>query len=140
MNLNGIRLLNISFLITNNYADYKHLNRMIEFYDYHHKIASANPAEYLSNPINAYLMTKRLTEDWQRAETTMTYDVSASVLKNITEYRKRIKFPTTNDLHGAALALARLQSAYNLETSDMASGFLAGIKYRYLSKEIIRLY
>lgn len=105
-------------------------NRMIEFYDYHHNIASENAAEYLSNPINAFLITKRLTEDWQSVETTMKHDVSASVLKNITEHRKIIKFPTINDLHGAAQALARLQSAYNLETSDMASGYLSGIKYR----------
>lgn len=39
-------------------------------------MASANVGEYLSNPINAYLMTKRLTEDWKKVEDTMTYDIS----------------------------------------------------------------
>lgn len=54
-----------------------------------------------------------------------------AIIKNITEQKELIKFPTLDDLHGAALALARLQSTYKLETNDLANGILGGVKYRY---------
>ena len=45
--------------------------------DYHreHSDAAADISTYLSNPINAYLLTKRLTSDWKQVETFMSFDV-----------------------------------------------------------------
>lgn len=53
----------------------------------------------------------------------------AGVMEKIAEHQKSIKFPNINDLNGAATGIARLQSAYNLDTRDMASGILNGVKY-----------
>jgi prolyl 4-hydroxylase len=40
-----------------------------------------------------------------------------------------MKFPTEEDLNGAAVALTRLQDTYRLDTSSLARGELNGIKY-----------
>jgi prolyl 4-hydroxylase len=37
-----------------------------------------------------------------------------------------IKFPTTEDLNGAAIALMRLQDVYRLEPRDIANGHIKG--------------
>lgn len=42
-----------------------------------HKEAESDVSGYLSNPINAYLLTKRLTSDWKSIEAVMTYDVGS---------------------------------------------------------------
>lgn len=44
-------------------------------YQKEHEEASADISEYLANPINAYLLTKRLTSDWKQIENLMEYDV-----------------------------------------------------------------
>ena len=40
-----------------------------------HEEASQDVQGYLSNPINAYLLVKRLTTDWKEVETQMVDDV-----------------------------------------------------------------
>lgn len=44
-----------------------------------------------------------------------------------------LKFPSEEDLSGAAVALMRLQDTYNLDTSSIARGELNGVQYRYVS-------
>lgn len=50
---------------------------------------------------------------------------------NITNYRSEnlLKFPTDEDLNGAAVALMRLQDTYKLDTSSVARGELNGVQY-----------
>ncbi|CAB0000627.1 unnamed protein product, partial [Nesidiocoris tenuis] len=48
------------------------LKRKAEEYKKEHSLASADVSEYLSNPINAYLLVKRLTTDWTTTESLMT--------------------------------------------------------------------
>lgn len=50
-------------------------------------------------------------------------------MANITSYRGYLKFPTDEDLNGAAVALTRLQDTYNLDTSSLARGELNGVQY-----------
>lgn len=50
-------------------------------------------------------------------------------LQNITVMRETLKFPTEEDLTGAAVALMRLQDTYQLETSSLARGELNGVQY-----------
>ena len=126
---------------------------MIE-YQREHAEAAADITSYVSNPINAYLLTKRLTTDWKQVENLMAHDVGAGnvlhletknfcsnylsitpfilldFLTNITNYRNILKFPSDEDLNGAAVALMRLQDTYNLDTSSLARGELNGIQYR----------
>lgn len=50
-------------------------------------------------------------------------------MKNLTQYRSLLKFPTDEDLTGAATALIRLQDTYKLDTASVARGELNGIQY-----------
>lgn len=43
-------------------------------YKVEHRLASEHVGEYLSNPINAYLLVKRLTTDWKAMERLMSLD------------------------------------------------------------------
>lgn len=50
-------------------------------------------------------------------------------IENVTNYRNVLKFPTDEDLNGAAVALTRLQDTYNLDTASVARGELNGVQY-----------
>ena len=50
-------------------------------------------------------------------------------MANITNSRIDLKFPTEEDLNGAAVALMRLQDTYKLETAQVARGVLNGVQY-----------
>ncbi|CAG5107262.1 Similar to phy-2: Prolyl 4-hydroxylase subunit alpha-2 (Caenorhabditis elegans) [Cotesia congregata] len=101
----------------------------VENYSREHEEASRNIQQYLSNPINAYLLVKRLTTDWKRVEELITEDVGKAFVANITISRSDLKFPTDEDLNGAAVALMRLQDTYKLDTSQVARGVLNGVQY-----------
>ncbi|XP_068979809.1 prolyl 4-hydroxylase subunit alpha-1 isoform X1 [Bombus flavifrons] len=105
------------------------LRKNVEDYAKEHEEASRNIQQYLSNPINAYLLVKRLTTDWKRVEELITQDVGKSFVANITNSRSDLKFPTDEDLNGAAVALMRLQDTYKLETAQVARGVLNGVQY-----------
>lgn len=55
--------------------------------------------------------------------------VFSDYLANITQIKETMKFPTDEDLNGAAVALTRLQDTYRLDTSSLARGELNGVKY-----------
>lgn len=44
-------------------------------YTREHEKANENPTEYLANPINAYLLVKRLTTDWKATEELLRDDL-----------------------------------------------------------------
>lgn len=50
-------------------------NRRITEYKKEHDEAAIDISAYVSNPINAYLLTKRLTSDWKIIEQAMTNDI-----------------------------------------------------------------
>uniref|UniRef100_A0A336MJ28 procollagen-proline 4-dioxygenase n=2 Tax=Culicoides sonorensis TaxID=179676 RepID=A0A336MJ28_CULSO len=105
------------------------LRRKVSEYKREHNEAATDVSSYLSNPVNAYLLTKRLTVDWREIESVMTFDVGSAFVANITRYREVLKFPGDEDLNGAAVALMRLQDTYNLDTHKVAQGELNGVKY-----------
>lgn len=105
------------------------LKRHFSEYVKEHEEASQDVQAYLSNPINAYLLVKRLTTDWKSVESQMVRDVGEGFVENITNYRSVLKFPTDEDLNGAAVALMRLQDTYKLDTASVARGELNGIQY-----------
>ncbi|GLV45494.1 prolyl-4-hydroxylase-alpha EFB [Carabus blaptoides fortunei] len=105
------------------------LRRFAEDYQRQHDDASADVQTYLANPLNAYLLVKRLTTDWRQVEALMASNVGADFIANISSYREVLKFPTDEDLNGAAVALTRLQDTYKLDTASLARGELNGIQY-----------
>lgn len=111
---------------------------------------------YISNPINAFLLTKRLTYDWDKLEQIIATDLGngiflisklyakfknnlikyLEILENVTRYKNEFNFPTEEDFRGATIGLQRLQQTYKIAASSMADGELNGIKYRYNVYEI----
>ncbi|GMT24855.1 hypothetical protein PFISCL1PPCAC_16152, partial [Pristionchus fissidentatus] len=86
--------------------------------------------EFVTNPINAYLLIKRLTSEWGEVEKIMKQNEAPLFIQNITQRRieNEIKFPKEEDLSGAATALLRLQDTYKLDTHDLANGKILGDK------------
>lgn len=107
----------------------EYLRRKMSEYQREHEAAANDVSAYLLNPINAYLLTKRLTTDWRDVEQVMTLDVGSQFVKNVTDYRTILKFPTDEDLAGAANALIRLQDTYGMKTEEIARGKLNGIQF-----------
>ncbi|KAH9490051.1 Prolyl 4-hydroxylase, alpha polypeptide, partial [Bulinus truncatus] len=107
---------------------------LAEDYEEHSKKSLQNLDKYLGNPINAFLLIKRFTLDWDR-------DVLPVLVNNTWDsmYREieqvRTDLPTQEDLKGAASALMRLQDTYQLDTSKIAHGDLRGIISPVLSAE-----
>lgn len=48
-------------------------------YEKEHNEAASDIAAYVSNPINAYLLTKRLTSDWRVIEQVMVHDAGSGM-------------------------------------------------------------
>ncbi|EFX85841.1 hypothetical protein DAPPUDRAFT_208740 [Daphnia pulex] len=107
----------------------KRLRGYLEDYESMYQEASADVSKYLANPINAYLLVKRLTSDWKQVEGVMTQNVGPAFIQNITQHRSVLRFPSDEDLNGAAAALMRLQDTYKLDTHALAEGKLLGKKY-----------
>jgi len=84
-----------------------------------------NTEAHLHNPVNAYLVVKRLTLDWRKVESVITENVGAQFVQNIT-LSEDLRIPDDEDLTGAAMALIRLQDTYRLDTGDIARGEIAG--------------
>lgn len=57
---------------------YPFSNSKVDEYQHVHEEAAADIVAYLSNPINAFRLTKRLTTDWREVETLMLDDVGSS--------------------------------------------------------------
>lgn len=82
---------------------------------------------YISNPINAFSLLRRMHEDWQEWNVFMETSVGQSQVKFFNKARQEL--PTTADLYEAYSSMYRLQKAYNLTVKDMSRGILNGKQY-----------
>lgn len=97
-----------------------------------HDAASRSPEAFLANPINAYLLVKRLTVDWTDLQHTMTDNsMGKAMLTNLTKMAELLRWPDEEDLNGAAVALMRLQDTYKLDTAQLARGQILGKLHAY---------
>lgn len=104
----------------------KVLRNLAEDLDRHSQKANKNPEDHLSNPINAYLLIKRFTSDWNNIlEEQLKSRPMEEFLDKLNS--KTQNFPTGEDLNGAGTALLRLQDTYALTTDKLARGDLQGI-------------
>uniref|UniRef100_A0AC35TZT5 Procollagen-proline 4-dioxygenase n=1 Tax=Rhabditophanes sp. KR3021 TaxID=114890 RepID=A0AC35TZT5_9BILA len=83
---------------------------------------------YITNPVNAYTLIKKMSNDWTIIQTLMNDNKAEHFIKEVKDQRaaKTIKYPGEEDFNGAALALIRLQETYNLSTTDLADGIILG--------------
>lgn len=104
------------------------LKRFAEEYVSRNTHAEEVGPEFVTNPINAFLLIKRLTSEWKKVEEIMRNNKAEAFIKNITDTRARseVKFPGEEDLSGAAIALLRLQDTYKLDAHDLANGIMHG--------------
>lgn len=117
----------------------------------HNEKAFQDPYDYLKNPINSFQITKRLTVDWPQFEkiiindqsfgkivnlklfilTTLLFlNIFLEFLQNLTSLKVHLRFPSLEDLNGAAEALARLQNLYQLNATTVAKGLISGATNR----------
>ncbi|XP_072939293.1 prolyl 4-hydroxylase subunit alpha-1-like [Epargyreus clarus] len=103
------------------------LKKHLDMYKGEHVKALEDIPNYLGNPINAFTLIKRLTTDLDYIEDSIKK--GTEYIKNITMTHEGVKYPTLEDLTGAAQALTRLQDTYHLEVSELAEGKLNGVVY-----------
>ncbi|PAV70367.1 hypothetical protein WR25_24413 isoform B [Diploscapter pachys] len=106
------------------------LKRYAEEYVSRNAHADGVGPEFVTNPINAYLLIKRLTSEWRQVEAMMRDNRAEKFIKSITDRRieSKVKFPGEEDLSGAATALLRLQDTYKLDSYDLSNGIILGKK------------
>uniref|UniRef100_A0A1I8PH27 procollagen-proline 4-dioxygenase n=1 Tax=Stomoxys calcitrans TaxID=35570 RepID=A0A1I8PH27_STOCA len=92
-----------------------------------HQMAAADTENYLTNPVNAYKLIKRLHNDWQKHEE--HFEKAKDHLPQWKTKSNFLELPNDKDFEESALALVRLQKTYNLDVSHVASGILNGVKY-----------
>ncbi|KAL6738222.1 hypothetical protein Aduo_011792 [Ancylostoma duodenale] len=114
-------------------AEQKRLDELRRFADEYierNKDAEDVGPDFVTNPINAFLLIKRLTSEWKKVEEMMRNNVADKFIKNITENRikNQVKFPQEEDLSGAATAILRLQDVYKLDSTDLSNGIILGEK------------
>uniref|UniRef100_A0A1I7XB31 procollagen-proline 4-dioxygenase n=1 Tax=Heterorhabditis bacteriophora TaxID=37862 RepID=A0A1I7XB31_HETBA len=76
----------------------------------------------ITNPINAFLMIKRKIFDWRGIEEQMSTNKAQSFIERISNANYGVRYPTEEDLTGAAIGLLRLQDTYRLDAKDLADG------------------
>uniref|UniRef100_A0A0K0FJG2 procollagen-proline 4-dioxygenase n=1 Tax=Strongyloides venezuelensis TaxID=75913 RepID=A0A0K0FJG2_STRVS len=110
-------------------SEEERLNRLREFSsEYKNRFDDKKDIRYITNPINAYTLIKKMSNDWKEIKNKMYENMAEKFLDRIKikKQAKTIKYPDDEDLTGAAIALLRLQDTYNLSTSELADGIIQG--------------
>ncbi|XP_042223975.1 prolyl 4-hydroxylase subunit alpha-2-like [Homarus americanus] len=91
--------------------------------------ATSQSKVIVAHPVDAFLLLKRLTVEWGSVEDAMNRHANATqeLVGRVVVFRERSTFPVMEDLHGAAVALVRLQDTYNLNMTSLPSGTFTGV-------------
>lgn len=108
------------------------IRQLAREYREHSDQALADVDQYLGNPINAFLLIKKFTLDWDRDIVPVINNSSLDSLNREMDI-VRSDLPNYEDLKGAAAALMRLQDTYQLDTRVVAHGQLGGVSSPVLS-------
>ncbi|KAK0411569.1 hypothetical protein QR680_005721 [Steinernema hermaphroditum] len=109
-------------------AEVQRLNKLERLAKEYRGRAGEKGSEYIMNPLNAFLLIQQLQDDWAHLKGEMQANAAPDFIKNITESQLATKYPTNEDLDGAAVALLRLQDTYKLEARDLSRGVILGEK------------
>ncbi len=71
-----------------------------------------------------------MTSDWKEVKEVLTANAGETLVANLTTQAQQqtLKWPSDEDLNGAAVALMRLQDTYQVEPADLANGVLKGFR------------
>ncbi|CAO1333226.1 unnamed protein product [Diamesa hyperborea] len=89
-----------------------------------HHLMGSDFMDYVSNPLNAFLLVKRTTLDSNL--------INQQSLTTSSEFLNKVSNLTSSqsELTGTVIGLARLQETYGLKSEDLANGIIDGVKYR----------
>lgn len=98
--------------------------RKLKAWKVEYNAAEADVLRYITNPLNAFLIIKRSTEDVELIEKRFPEEgkIFVSKVKSLQ--------PSKIDLQGAVEGLLRLQFFYKLKTTDFANGIIDGNQTR----------
>ncbi|XP_064549509.1 prolyl 4-hydroxylase subunit alpha-2 [Drosophila montana] len=96
--------------------------------------AMSHTEHYVSNPLNAFSLIRRMHEDWTHLQLYMEQPVGKRQMDYVN--LKRHQLPSSTDLEEAAAAIHRIQATYDLQVSDMAAGLLNGKQYNASLNEL----
>jgi len=106
------------------------LEKLVEEFRNLRDRASDSSERFIGNPLNSFLLIKKLTTDWKQVQSLIQKDGEQQI-RNLTtnlDYYG-LRWPKDEDLNGAAIGLMRLQDTYRLDTSSLANGILNGKYY-----------
>ncbi|XP_055356153.1 LOW QUALITY PROTEIN: prolyl 4-hydroxylase subunit alpha-1-like [Paramacrobiotus metropolitanus] len=87
-----------------------------------YELPGADVERLVSHPVNAFLLVKHLSADWENLKRFLLYDMGAAAVRDIEKERSALRFPEEEDIKGAAEGFVRLQRTYKITTEDFASG------------------
>ena len=92
------------------------LNRYLNEYQKTRNEAASDVERYIGNPLNSYLLIKRLTLDWKEVKELVSVKTGEAVISHLTNRteERALRWPSEEDLNGAAVALTRLQVRFSL--------------------------
>ncbi|EDV91413.1 GH14132 [Drosophila grimshawi] len=122
-------LQHIQKFIADNERKLDFLRARLDEYESERSEAQQWGIAYFESPLNKYLLSKRLTVDWQRIENLMAAATGEKPLKRLQRLRQRDNMPKPEDLTGTIDGLLRIQFIYRLQTKHLAAGILDGVAY-----------
>ncbi|XP_075144540.1 prolyl 4-hydroxylase subunit alpha-2 [Haematobia irritans] len=117
-------LKNMQKFLRKNQNKLNYLKERLAEYERERDEALTQGPVYFENPVNKYLLTKRLTADWDRLENVLQYKEGEKILKKIEN-----TIVEKSELDGALEGVLRLHDVYRLNASDIARGFIQGVQY-----------
>ena len=107
------------------------LKKVIKQYENLRDNAVVSEEKFVGNPLNSFLLIKKLTSDWKQVQDMLDGSAGDKLFANLTEQRDShgLRWPSDEDLNGAAVGLMRLQDTYRLDTDSLARGILNGHHY-----------
>lgn len=107
------------------------ISRIIETISYEHPKNVENLEDYLSNPIRAFSLLKRLVITWPEIKESLKENTAKDNFVYINSLHQSfvLKYPDQLDLKGASQALARIQDTYDLNIENLTEGIINGKTY-----------
>ncbi|KAH8286890.1 hypothetical protein KR018_006932 [Drosophila ironensis] len=84
--------------------------------------------KFVSNPINAFGMIRRLHQDWPKLQ---NYSINTEGLKHLNAMEGILKIaPESFDMDEALKSMQRIETTYELQAKDLVNGIMRGKKIR----------
>jgi prolyl 4-hydroxylase len=105
----------------------KRLAKLKDFakeYESQNKVAMKDGLKMIANPVNAFLLIKRLTSDWSFVQELMQNTDPEDLIAEVAKRRKDsgVDFPTRTDLNVVAHKVMDIQDKQKLEAAEIAKG------------------